>query len=382
MYNFDEISDRCNVNSLKWENDDVIPMWVADMDFDTLPDIKDAIRKRLDIGALGYTNTPKEYYLAFHDFWLRNHDIDLDISNMIFSTGVVPAISSIVRKLNNKGDKITILTPTYNIFFNSIINNGLIPLESKLEFINREYRINYIDLENKLKESKMLILCNPLNPVGKIWDKDELIKIGNLCLKYNVIILSDEIHCDIITPGLKYIPLLSLKGFNDITITCISASKCFNLAGLQGALVVVPNLDLKKKVERGLNTDEVAEGNVFVYDAFISALNNGDLWLKEMNEYVYENKLYLKEFINKNLPELDYHYGDATYLAWVDVSKITDDGFELCEYLKNKHKVYFSYGEEYGHDFKAFIRINLATSKKILIEGLNRLLKGIKEYKK
>ena len=381
MYDFDTLANRKNVSSLKWMYDDVIPMWVADMDFDTLDLVKNVIKERVELGALGYTNTPDYYFEAFNKFFKRHHHIDIDVNNMIFTTGVVPAISSLVRSITNVGDKIMVLTPTYNIFFNSIINNKRIPVECDLYYDGSNYQINFEDFENKIKDCSMLILCNPQNPVGRIWNKEELARIGNICKNNNVIVLSDEIHCDVVTPGKEYVPFMSVNDIcKDISITCISASKCFNLAGLQGALVVINNKELYKKGNRGFNNDEVAEGNVFVYDAFTCALNNGDLWLKEMNQYVYENKLYLKEFIEKNLPLLNYHFGDATYLAWVDVSKVADDGKELCDYLRDNYKVYFSYGEEYGKSFKSFIRINLATSKANVKEGLNRLLNGVNAY--
>lgn len=383
MYNFDKCADRKNTSSLKWMYDDVLPMWVADMDFDTLDVVKDAIKKRCDLGALGYTNTPLEYFNAFKEFWKRRHHVNIDTNSMIFSTGVVPAISSIVRKLTNIGDKILVITPTYNIFFNSIINNQRIPIEVDLYLDNNEYKLDFNDFENKIKSGiKMLILCNPQNPVGKIWSIDELKKISKICKDNNVIILSDEIHSDIVNPGKEYNSLLLIDDNKDNNVICISASKCFNLAGLQGACVIVEDEDLRKKVNRGLNTDEVAEGNVFVYDAFITALNNGDTWLNEMNQYVYNNKLYLKEFLDKNIKEFKYNIADSLYLAWVDISDLCEDGLFLCNYLKDNAKVYFSYGEEYGKNFKGFIRINLATSINNVKEGLNRLLIGVNKYKK
>ena len=239
MYNFDIIADRKNVSSLKWENKDVIPMWVADMDFDTMPEVKEAIINRVNLGAFGYTNTPKYYFEAFRDFWIRNHHMDFKVEWMIFSTGVVPAISSIVRKLTNVSDRILVMTPTYNIFFNSILNNNRSVAESVLEYDGMEYKINWKDLEARIKNDvKMLILCNPQNPVGKIWTKGELERLGRICKENNVIVLSDEIHCDIVTPGKEYTPFASVNDdCKDISITLISASKCFNLAGLQGACV-------------------------------------------------------------------------------------------------------------------------------------------------
>ena len=383
MYNFSKIADRKNVNSLKWQYDDVIPMWVADMDFDTMPEVKAAIKKRADLGALGYTNPPAYFFEAFKDFWKRHHHAEFDTEWMIFSTGVVPAISSIVRKLTKVGDRILVMTPTYNIFFNSIINNNREVSQTNLEYDGKEYKINWRDFEARIKNDvKMLILCNPQNPVGKIWSKGELERIGRICKENQVVVLSDEIHSDIVTPGKEYYPFASInETCKEISITCISASKCFNLAGLQGACVVIPNERIRKLVDRGLNTDEIAEGNVFVFDAYTEALNKGDLWLKELNEYIYNNKKYLINFLYNNIKELNYHFGDATYLAWVDVSKITEDGKLLCDYLKDNAGVYFSYGEEYGKFFKGFIRINLATSLDNVKEGLERLKKGIEKFK-
>jgi cystathionine beta-lyase len=382
MYNFDKIADRKNVYSLKWEDENVLPMWVADMDFDTMPEIKLAIMDRCEKGAFGYTNTPAEFFEAFVDFWKRRHHVDLDKNWMIFSTGVVPAISSIVRKMTEVGDRILLMTPTYNIFYNSILNNHRSVAETELVYDGSEYKLDWKDFEARIKNNvKMLILCNPQNPVGKIWTRGELQRIAKICKENNVLILSDEIHCDIVSPGFEYIPLLSIEDAKDISICTISPSKCFNLAGLQGACVVIPNEEIRKLVDRGLNTDEVAEGNVFVYDAFITALNKGDNWLNEMNRYIYENKRYLKTFLMVNLKDLNYHYSDATYLAWIDISKITNDSVKLCKYLYDNFKVHFQYGKIYGKGFDSFIRINLATSLENVKEGLNRLLLGINKYK-
>lgn len=381
MYNFDVIANREKVNSLKWMHEGVLPMWVADMDFDTLDVVKEAICKRVQKGALGYTNTPEEYFVAFQKFFERHHRTTFEREWMIFSTGVVPAVSSLVRSLTSEGDKILVMTPTYNIFFNSIVNNKRVPVQTDLVFDGSDYQIDFEDFEKKVSSCKMLILCNPQNPVGRIWTKEELSRIGELCKKHHVLVLSDEIHCDVVTPGKEYAPFLSAsETCKEISVTCVSASKCFNLAGLQGALVVIPNKEIYERANRGLNRDEVAEGNAFVYDAFIAALNGGDEWLKEMNEYVYENKLFLKAFLEKNLPTLKYRFGDATYLAWVDVSEITKDGYAFCEYLKKNYKVYFSYGEEYGKNFKGFIRINLATNRATVEEGLKRLLLGVQNF--
>lgn len=383
MYNFDKLPDRTKTNSLKWMYDDVIPLWVADMDFDTFPGIKEALKRRIDLGAYGYTNTPLKYFEAFRDFWLKRHNVDYKTEWMLFSTGVVPAISSIIRKITSPHDRILVMTPTYNIFFNSIKNNYRTVAQSNLYFDGTEYKIDWKDFEARIKNDvSMLILCNPQNPVGKIWTRGELERIGKICKENDVIVLSDEIHADIVSPGFEYVPFASINDeCKDISITCISASKCFNLAGLQGACIVIPNKELRDKVNRGLNTDEVAEGNAFVYDAFIEALTNGEAWLDEVNKYIHNNKIYLRAFLNENLKELKYHFAPATYLAWVDISSVCNDSRLLCNYLRDNALVYFSDGEEYGSDFKEFIRINLATSREVLEEGLNRLVKGINKFK-
>lgn len=382
MYNFDKIADRKNVYSTKWEDNDVLPMWVADMDFDTMPEIKLAIMDRCEKGAFGYTSTPDSFYTAFRDFWKRRHHVDINKDWMIFSTGVVPAISSIVRKMTEVGDRILLMTPTYNIFYNSILNNHRSVAETELSYDGVNYKLDWKDFEARIKNNtKMLILCNPQNPVGKLWTRGELERISKICKDNNVLILSDEIHADIVSPGFEYTSILSIEDAKDNTICLLSASKCFNLAGLQGACVVVPNKETRKLVDRGLNTDEVAEGNAFVFDAFITALNKGDNYLNEMNRYIYENKRYLKTFLMVNLKELNYHYSEATYLAWIDISKICNDSEKICTYLKDNFKVRFSPGHIYGKCFNSFIRINLATSLENVKEGLNRLLLGIRKYK-
>ena len=378
-YDFDNLADRSNVNSLKYSTPNVLPMWVADMDFKTPDFIMEAIKKRVDKGAFGYTNDPDYFYDAIISFWARRHNLELKRKDIAFTTGVVPAISSTVRCFTEVGDNVLILSPVYNIFYNSIRNNKRIILSSDLVYKDGKYSVDYADLENKLSDekTKLMIFCNPHNPIGYIWDKEELKRIATLCKKHNVIILSDEIHCDIVNPGLSYTPFLSIEEAKDITIMAASGSKCFNLAGLQGAFIASYNQDLYNKLFRALNNDEVAEGNAFVYDALSSALNNGDEWLKQMNEYVYNNKLYVKEFICKELPNIHYVESYATYLIWVDVSKITNDVKKFTQYLKNKYKLWVSSGDSYGANGEGFIRINLATSYKNVVDGMNRLKEAI-----
>ena len=246
-YDFDIVTDRRNTHSLKWEAaDGELPMWVADMDFKTAPEILSAIKERVEHGVFGYSVVPESWYSAYRDWWKSRHHFDMDREWLIFCTGVVPAISSIIRKLTTPAEKVLIQTPVYNIFFNSILNNGRQVLESELRYKEGEYEIDFEDLERKLADPQtaLMILCNPHNPIGKIWDRETLAKIGELCKKHHVVVLSDEIHCDLTAPETEYIPFASVsKTCQENSITCIAPTKAFNLAGLQTAAVVVPDPD-------------------------------------------------------------------------------------------------------------------------------------------
>ena len=382
-YDFDNIADRKNTTSIKWEEKDVIPMFIADMDFKAPNFITDKLKEIVNVDNFGYKDVPDEYFLAYKAWWHKRHHFDFEVEDCVFSTGVVPAISSIVRKLTTIGEKVLVTKPCYNVFFNSIVNNGRFIISSDLVLENNTYHLDFSDLETKMKDPQvsLMILCNPENPIGKIWTRDELIKIGELASKYNVLVLSDEIHCDIVAPGKEYIPFASVNDTNRYnSITCISASKCFSLAGLQGACVVVPNKNLRHKVWRGINTDEVGECNSFVCETFISCFTHGEEWINEMNEYVYKNKMYAREFIKENLRDAKYIESDSLYLIWVDVSAYTKNVDILVKYLSEVYKVHVSSGAVYGECAKTFLRINLATSLNIVKEGLLRIKNGILSY--
>jgi len=382
MYNFDEIANRLDTASYKWENKDILPLWVADMDFITPSFITKPIIERINKGAFGYTYIKDEYFIAYKDFYKRRHNINLDIKNMQFVTGVVPLISSLVRGITNIGDNVLVLSPCYNIFYNSIRNNDRIIKTSNLIFKDYKYEIDFLDLELKLKDPKtsLLIISNPMNPIGRLIKEEELIKILELCKKYNVILLSDEIHAEIVRPNLKYNSVLKIiDSYKENVIVAISASKCFNMAGLNGAISYCVSSILNERIRKSINKDEVAEPNAFVQDTFISALNNGDLWLDEMNQYVYNNKLYVKEFIEKNIPEFKYIISDSLYLCWVYINNI--NSIEFLKFLEEEYKVKFSDGYEYGNNSLNFIRINVATSKLNVVEAMKRLKEGYIKYK-
>lgn len=383
-YDFSKMTDRKNSGSLKWDiNENEIPMWVADMDFEAAPEIVAALQKRVDHRIFGYNIVPDEYYTSIQRWWDDYHHFHIEKDWMMFCTGVVPAISSIVRKMTTVGENVLIQSPVYNIFYNSIVNNGRHILSSDLVYEDGVYHIDFADLEAKLalSQTTLMILCNPHNPVGKIWDRETLDRIGQLCAKYHVLVLSDEIHCDITAPNQEYIPFASVSQTNcDISMTCIAPTKCFNLAGLQTSCIVVPNENLRVKVNRGINTDEVAEPNSFAICASIAAFNEGRPWLDELRVYIEANKQRVASEIEKELPMLHVVPSNATYLLWIDCQKITDDSVALSEFLRQEAGVYVSDGLEYGPNGKCFIRMNVACPKERLEEGLRRFVKGIQAY--
>lgn len=383
-YDFSKLTDRKQSLSLKWDvEENELPMWVADMDFETAPEIIAALSKRVEHGIFGYNIVGDEYYQSIQNWWKRRHHFQMEKDWLMFCTGVVPAISSIVRKMTTVGENVLIQSPVYNIFYNSILNNGRHVLSSDLVYDGKEYHIDFADLEKKLAlpQTTMMILCNPHNPIGKIWDLQTLKRIGELCHKYHVIVVSDEIHCDITIPEKEYVPFASVSKINqDISITCIAPTKAFNLAGLQTACICVPNPVLRQKVNRGINTDEVAEPNSFAISATIAAFNQGEAWLEELRKYIGENKRIVAQFVQEKLPELTIVSSEATYLLWIDCSKICQNSVELVNYLRQETGLYLSDGYEYGVNGMQFVRMNVACPKARLEDGLNRLYNGIKAY--
>lgn len=383
-YDFDKVTDRRGTNSLKWDvKENELPMWVADMDFETAPEIKDAIISRAAHGVFGYGVIPDEWYGAYTGWWKRRHGFDMKKEGLIFCTGVIPAISSAVRKLTTPGEKVLIQTPVYNIFFNSILNNGCTVLENPLIYKDGGYEMDLADLDKKLSDPQvsLMILCNPQNPVGKIWDAQTLAKVGELAKKHGVTVISDEIHCDITSPGKKYVPFASVNQVNrDISITCIAPTKAFNIAGIQTAAVYAENPFLRHKIYRAINTDEVAEPNVFAVPAAIAAFEKGEDWLDELNEYIEKNKNTVCAFLSQNLPEIRAVKSDCTYLMWLDCSSVSASSKELCAYIRHTTGLYLSHGEQYGKSGKCFIRLNTACPGSVLNDGLERFHSGVKSY--
>ena len=381
---FDKETNRRGTGCMKWDvAERELPMWVADMDFETAPEITEAIKKRADHGIFGYTLIEDEWYEAYQSWWKNRYGFTIEKDWLIFCTGVVPAISSIVRKMTTVAEKVVVLTPVYNIFFNSILNNGRNVLESPLVYKDGAYEIDFADLEEKLADpqTSLLILCNPHNPVGKIWDKEMLGRIGDLCVKHHVLVLSDEIHCDLTMPGKDYVPFASVsENCRKYSITCIAPTKAFNIAGIQTAAVVIPDETIRHRVNRGLNTDEVAEPNVFAAIAPVAAFEKGGAWLDDLREYLWENRLYAEAFIEKEIPEIHAVKAEATYLMWLDCTAVAKDGTDLCEFIREDSGLYLCDGNEYRNG-NGFLRVNLACQRAKVEDGMRRLKQSVDAYK-
>ena len=385
MSRFDKLTDRTNTNSIKWmDGNEVIPMWIADMDFETVPEVIDGLKECASHGIFGYSKTPEQWGKSISSWWERRHGFKFEEENLMFSTGVLASISSIIRSITNIGDDIVILSPVYNMFSNCILSNKRNILESNLDYVDGKYEINFNDLEEKLAKRKttMLIFCNPHNPIGKIWDREIMAEIGRLCQKYNVVILSDEIHCDLTDPGKNYIPFASVDEVcKEISITCCAPTKTFNLAGLHSSFVYCSNPFLKEKVQQGLNVDKVSGASIFAIVGAINAYTYGSSWLDELREYLYKNK---QDVIRKIESEtcVKVVRCEATYLLWLDCSSLTDDASKLVDHLLQNHGLRLSKGEAYSKELgKQFIRMNIACPNERLQEGLKRFISGVKSFK-
>ena len=384
QYDFDALTDRRETGSLKWDTaEDELPMWVADMDFRTAPEITEALKKRAEQGIFGYHIVTDSWREAVVGWWEKRHGFKIEKEWLIFCTGVVPAISSAVRKLTTPGENVLVQTPVYNIFFNSIRNNGRNVAENRLLYDGHQYEIDWSDLEKKLSDPQttLMILCNPHNPSGTIWTREELERIGMLCNKNHVTVISDEIHCDLTEPGYDYVPFASVSEIcKKNSITCIAPTKTFNLAGLQTAAVVVQNEALRHKMDQALNTDKVAEPNAFAVTAAVAAFTKGALWLDSLREYLLENKRTAEDFLGKEIPLVSLVPSHATYLLWLDCSKVIGDAAELCRYLRSETGLYLSAGAVYGGNGNQFLCMNIACPRERLTDGLERLKRGVEAY--
>ena len=379
-YNFNQLADRKNTNCVKYDSFEAdLPMWVADMDFVVAPKIKEAIIKDAQIGAIGYSIVPDEYFEAFVDLYHKRYGTNFKKEEMVYVSGVVASIDSIFKNLCNQGDKVVMLSPIYHTFYHCIENNGLEVLTSQLELKDGKFEINFQDLEEKLSQDKVKIflLCNPHNPVGKIFNQDELIKINELANRYHVLVISDEIHGLVTNPGVKYIPYCTVAK-DDNYVMCLATSKAFNLAGLQSAVIVCPNKERRELLQSAFWKEDIGEPNFFAVNANIAALRDSEDWLDEMNEYVYQNKLYFVNYLKDNIPELKVYLSEATYMLWVDISKASNDSLSFRDRLRDEVGLLVSPGHQFGPGGETYFRINLATSLDNVKEACKRLKSFVK----
>ena len=382
-YNFDEIINRNGTDSVKWDGvegrwgrNDLIPMWVADMDFRTAPPVVEALRKRVEHGIFGYVRVPDAYYAAVTNWFARRHDWQIEKEWIIYTTGVVPALSAVIKALTVPGDKVMVQTPVYNCFFSSIRNNGCGMIANPLIYRNGTYQIDFADLEQKAADPnvKVLLLCNPHNPAGRVWTKQELTRIGDICIRNNVWVVADEIHCELVFPGHTYIPFASIsQEFLMHSVTCTSPSKAFNLAGLQIANIISADTDIRTKIDKAINVNEICDVNPFGVEALMAAYNDSEEWLEELKQYLFANYNYLRAYFAEYLSEFPVSMLEGTYLVWVDCSALKQSSEEIVKALLDKEKLLVNDGNMYGEAGKDFIRINIACPRALLIDGLGRL---------
>ena len=383
-YNFDEIIPRRGTNSYKWDSAgdaDILPMWVADMDFRTAPPVVEALRKRAEHGIFGYVRVPDAYYAAVTNWFARRHYWQIEKGWIIYTTGVVPALSAVIKALTVPGDKVMVQTPVYNCFFSSIRNNGCGMIANPLIYRNGTYQIDFADLEQKAADPsvKVLLLCNPHNPAGRVWTKQELTRIGDICIRNNVWVVADEIHCELVFPGHIYIPFASIsQEFLMHSVTCTSPSKAFNLAGLQIANIISADTDIRMKIDKAINVNEVCDVNPFGVEALMAAYNDSGEWLEELKQYLFANYNYLRAYFAECLPKFPVSMLEGTYLVWVDCSVLNQSSDEIVKTLLEKEKLWVNEGGLYGEAGEGFIRINIACPRQQLIEGLNRLRRALK----
>ena len=383
-FDFDNVPDRRGTDCYKYDEEPgLLPLWVADMDFAIAPCIQNALRKRLEHPVFGYNIVSDPWREAIRGFFSRRYQWEMDPTCLRFITGVVPALSSSVRALSSVGDNVVICPPVYNIFYNSIRNNGRVIKEVPLLLNNGVYELDFDGLEEAFSKEKttLCLFCNPGNPSSRIWSKEELSRLAELAKKHHVTILSDEIHGPVTRPGKLYVPFLTVsETAKEVGFAAFSPTKAFNIAGLQTAAIYCENPELMKKIERQINTDEVAEPNNFALVAATYAYEEGEGWLEEMLEYVYSNRDFATSTLRQALPDIKVIEGDATYLLWVDASAKVKSSEHFVSYLKKEEKLFLNAGIAYGQGGEGYVRINLATSRKILEEALTRFIRGYMNY--
>lgn len=385
-YDFSRPTERRGTDSYKWDSApeaDIIPLWVADMDFETFPGITEALQRRVAHGIFGYTRVPEAYYEAVCNWFGKHHGWHINREDIIYTSGVVPAVSAVIKALTLPGDQVIVQGPVYNCFFSSIRNNGCETVSNSLIYNKKElrYDIDFDDLERKLahERARLMLLCNPHNPGGRVWTRDELTRVAELCRKYDVRVVSDEIHCELTLYDNEYVPFGSLPDeLSHGSITCCSPSKAFNTAGLQIANIVCRDAEVRNRIDRAININEVCDVNPFGVIALQAAYSDeGYEWLTQLRAYISSNYDLLRERFARELPKCKVMRMEGTYLAWIDCSELHISSDEIEEMLMHENKVWVNAGSMYGTEGAAFIRINMACTSELLNEGITRIVNGL-----
>lgn len=392
-----EYVDRKGSDCYKWDSEcaeNCLPLWIADMDFAAAKPIREAMQRRLDHGVFGYSIVPQANYDAVANWFERRHGWrGINRQNLLYTTAVVPAIAAIFAALEGRMEefrasygkthlaggplKVLTFTPAYNAFFNCIENMGCELVACPLVLHENRFEINWADVEAKAKQADVFLLCNPHNPTGRVWTREELERLADIMRREHLFVLSDEIHCEFAFPGHTYTPFASIVINDTDFCVCTSASKAFNIAGLLCANIFVPNKELFKQINHALEVHEVNGLNPFGLVAQVAAYNESEAWLDELNEYVYGNFCYLRDFIRTELPMLQIHETEGTYLGWVNISALGMPAEQLCADMAKKNHVLFNPSEMYGA--ADYIRINLATSREVLVEAMKRMKEWVEE---
>lgn len=384
-YNFDQPINRVQTSSTKWDGaegvfgeKDLLPFWIADMDFQTSPAVIEALVERAAHGIFGYNKASASYYEAVIEWMKKRHQWEIDKEWLVFCPGVVVALSSIIQTFTEQGDAVIIQPPVYYPFKSMIVRNGRQVIYNELKIENGRYEMDFEDFKKKITPNvKILILCNPHNPGGRVWTKDELTELGRICIENNVLVVSDDIHHDLVYEGHSYTPFASIsEQFADYSITCTAPSKTFNMAGLQMANIIVKNKQLRNALNLTLGRQALKAVNTFGLVATEVAYQQGGEWLEELLKYLQQNIEYLTAFIGKHIPTIHVMKPEATYLIWLDCRELDVDIRKLHHFLIQEEKVAFNLGNMYGVGGEGFIRINVACTRATLEEGLNRLYRG------
>lgn len=381
-YNFDEVVDRKNSNSIKWVaprleygDEDILPVWIADMDFKVADEILNGLKGPIEHGILGYDINPDSFYEVIINWIYDKHNWKIEKEWITFVPGVVPAIGIAVRAFTEENDEALLQSPVYHPFYKILNNNNRVAVENHLVFDKNRYILDFDDMRSKISEkTKMAIFCSPHNPAGRVWTKEELEEYGRICLENNMVILSDEIHSDIIYKNHKHIPIASISRDLEMnTITFMAPSKTFNVAGLFASVAIIPNEAMKKAYNQALDTLSLNHANTFSVAGFEAAYKYGKEWLAEVLEYIEGNADFATEYIKKNIPEVVAYKPDGTFLMWLNFNNLGKTSDEVNELLVKKGKVLLNNGKDFGTGGDGYFRFNIACPRSVLEDALKRI---------